>query len=139
MRYRNRMKFALVAAGVLAMAAADNTAFATPPGGGSSITLAQAQQPTTPTPTTPTTATPAAAAPTTAAPTTAAPAMGAQPGSSGMSTTMPGKMMEKGKGMGEMGGQGHPGPMMGPMGGRPAEGMPCPSGQTASGTPPTCK
>jgi hypothetical protein len=114
MRYQ--MQHALVAATILAMASTGNSVLATPPGGGPSVTLAQAQQPATP-----------------------APAAGVQQQPSGTSTTMPGQTMVPGQGMGEMGkgmgpmmgGQGHPGPM----GGMPS----CPPGQTASGTPPTCK
>jgi hypothetical protein len=81
------------------------------------MTLAQAQQSTTPAPSVPA---PAATAP------------------AGTAPNMPSQMMEHGQGMGEMrsgmgpmSGQGHPGPM----GGTP----PCPPGQTASGTPPICK
>jgi hypothetical protein len=119
MRYQ--MQYAFVAAAMLAMPAAGNPVLATPPGGGPSITLAQAQQPATPAPTSP------------------APAAGAPQQPSGTPTTMPGQMMERGEGKGEMGkgmgpmmgGQGHPGPM-----GRTP---PCPPGQTMSGTPPTCK
>jgi hypothetical protein len=117
-----QMQYAFVAVAMLAMTAMGNPVFATPPGAGPSATLAQAQQPATPTP----------------APAPQAPAAGAQQQPSGTSTTMPSQMMEHGKGMGEMGkemgpmgGQGQPGPM----GGMP----PCSPGQTASGTPPTCR
>lgn len=114
---RNAMKYVFGAAAILAVAGTGN--------------LALAQQPATTTP---------------------APAAGAQDQPSGTSTTTPGHM-EHGKGMGEMGngkemgmgmgkemrkdmgpttsGQGHPGPT----GGMPS----CPAGQTASGTPSTCK
>lgn len=126
MRYQAQVGF--VAAAMLAMVVAASVASAASQGEGSPMTLAQAQQPATPAPTTP------------------APTTGAQQ-QPGAATTMPGQMMEHGQGMGEMGkgmapgGQGHPGPMMGgqahpgPAGGTP----PCPPGQTASGTPPTCK
>ena len=117
MRYA--MKYVVGAAAILAVAGTAN--------------LALAQQPATTTP---------------------APAAGAQDQPSGTSTATPGQM-EHGKGMGKMGngkemgmgmgmgkemrkdmapttsGQGRPGSM---------DAMPsCPSGQTASGTPPTCK
>jgi hypothetical protein len=113
MRYP--MKYVLGAAAILALAGTGN--------------LALAQQPATTTP---------------------APAAGAQEQPSGTSTTTPGHMEHR-KGMGEMGngkemgtgkdmrndmgpttsGQGHPGAM----GGTPQ----CPAGQTATGTPSTCK
>jgi hypothetical protein len=107
------MKYVFGAAAILALAGTGN--------------LALAQQPATTTP---------------------APAAGAQEQPTGTSTTTPGHM-EHGKGMGEMGnskemgmemrkdmgpttsGQGHPGPM----GATPQ----CPAGQTATGTPSTCK
>ena len=131
----HHMRLTLAAASMIAIAFA----------GGSPV-LAQAQQPATPAPAT--TASPA----TTPSPTTTpAPA-----------TSMP-TQMEHGGPMGAttgesktpmMGGQGHPGPMMGGqgqpgsmMGGMGTQGHPgpmgtmppCPAGQTASGTPPTCK
>ena len=107
MRYQ--MYGALVATGLFAMTAMGNPALAASPAGGSSITLAQAA--TAPAP---------------------APGAGVQPQTPGASTTMPGPMMEHGKGMGPMmGGQGHSGPMAGT--------PPCPAGKTMSGTPPTCK
>lgn len=115
MRYA--MKYVVGAAAILALAGTAN--------------LALAQQPATTTP---------------------APATGAQDQPSGTSTKTPGQM-EHGKGMGKMddgkgmgmgmgkemrkdmapttSGQARPGSM---------DAMPsCPSGQTASGTPPTCK
>lgn len=110
---RHPMKYVFGAAAILALAGTGN--------------LALAQQPATTTP---------------------APAAGAQDQPSGTSATTPGHM-EHGKGMGEMGnrkgmgkemgkdtgpttsGQGHPGPMGGT--------LQCPAGQTATGTPPTCK
>jgi hypothetical protein len=113
MRYA--MKYVFGAAALLALAGTAN--------------LALAQQPATTTP---------------------APAAGAQDQPSDTSTTTPGHM-EHGKGMGEMGngkemgmgkemrkdmgpttsGQGHPGPVGGT--------LQCPAGETATGTPPTCK
>ena len=115
MRYQ--MYGALIAIGLFAMTAMGNPALAASPAGGSSITLAQA-----------------ATAP--------APGAGVQPQTPGAPTTMPGPMMEHGKGtapmmehgkgMGPMmGGQGHSGPMAGT--------PPCPAGKTMSGTPPACK
>ena len=127
MRYP--MQLGLLAAAMTAVAASGNGVVATAPPEGLSIILAQAQQPAT------------------LAPTTAGPATGGQQPLPGTPTMVPGQMMEHGQGMGAMGrgmapgGQGHPGPMMGdqghpgPAGGTP----PCPPGQTASGTPPTCK
>jgi len=119
MRYS--MKYVFGVAAILAVASTGHPVLASELGRESFIILAQAPQP---------------------APTTPAPTAGAQEQPSDMST-MPGHM-EHGKGMGEMGngkmgkgmgssttGQGHPGPM----GGTPQ----CPTGQTASGTPQTCK
>jgi hypothetical protein len=89
-----------------------------------------AQQPTA-------TAPGAASTSTTAAPSTAPTTATTTPGAG----SMPMQQMGHGPGMGMSGGQGHPGPMMGgqnhpgPMGTMP----PCPAGQTASGTPPTCQ
>lgn len=111
MRYS--MKHVFGAAVMLAVAGMGGPVPATELHRGTPMTLAQAQQPATPSP---------------------APTAGAQEQPSGTSTT-PGNM-EHGKGMGPMGkGMGmekHMGPGM-------SSTKECPAGQTASGTPPTCK
>ena len=110
MRYKLFGTFGAV--GFFAMAAMGPPVFANPTGQASSVTLAQAT--TTPAPTTPATA-------------------GGQQQPSGTAPTMPGQMMDHGKGMGPM--MGGSAAHSGPMGAMP----PCPAGKTMSGTPPACK
>lgn len=114
MRYP--MKHVFGAAAILAVAGTGNPVVAAELDRGSSITLAQAQQPAAPSP---------------------APTAGAQEQPSSTSTT-PGNM-EHGKGMGRMGKEMGMGKDMGKGMGSTSGTPQCPAGQTASGTPPTCK
>ena len=117
---RNHLQCTLAATGMLAMVGMGNAGFAAPAGEGASITLAQAQQPTTPSPTN-----------------TPGQMMEHGQGMGGMGRGMGQQMMEHGQGMGEMGkgmgpmGAGSTGRGSAPSGNAaPPAGSSCPAGTT---------